>query len=89
MPAGTGCRMNLVITHAVKPRKLITNIHGPQLTGLNRVTEMLEAEACRTVLRLPAVVIHIYVPYLELEESVHFISLICQDVDADNKCLVK
>lgn len=39
LPAGTGWRMNLVITYAVKPRKLITDSHGPQLTGFNRVTE--------------------------------------------------
>lgn len=39
LPAGIGYRMNLVITHAVKPRKLITDIHGPQLTGLHRFTE--------------------------------------------------
>lgn len=39
LSAGAGCGMDLVITHAVKPRKLITDSHGPQLTGLTRVTE--------------------------------------------------
>lgn len=37
LPAGSGYRMNVVITHAVKARKLITDIHGPQFTKFNRV----------------------------------------------------
>ncbi len=39
LPAGDGCRMNLVITHAIKPSELITDSYGSPLTGLNRVTD--------------------------------------------------
>ena len=53
LPAGTGCRMNLDlwITHAFKPRKLITDTYGPQLSGLTGVTE--EDESCGRATRTP------------------------------------
>ena len=66
LPTGTGCRMDLVITHAVKPRKLITDSHGPRLAGLNRVTE--EDGSCGRSNEAPCwacciCVINIYVDY--------------------------
>lgn len=59
LPAGTGCTMNLVISHAFKPGKLITDIYGPQLTGFIRFTH--EHESCGRGTRAPcwACVIHV------------------------------
>lgn len=64
LPGATGCRMDLLITHAVKPRKLITDSYGPQLTGLIRATD--EDESCVRVTWAPcwACICVLYIQYM-------------------------